>query len=356
METDQPVTTPTQFDPGTHHFPLARDVAARAGVSTATVSRVLNGTPGVRADKREAVLRAVAEMGFVANPAARALSLRRFRTVGAIIPNIENDEFIRAVSAFQNHLRDAGYTLILTNAGYDLDVELREAITLLERGVDGLMLVGDNHRPDLYGRLRRHNVKLIQTFTLSQERDCVGFDNRAVAHRAALYLLDLGHRRIGVVTGPRTENDRGGARVDGIRQALAARSLSIDPAHDITTSYGIGAGRDALRQILDAGGPPPTAIICGTDQFAFGVMIEAQARGVRVPDDLSVIGFNDADYAPFLSPPLTTVRIHAAEIGRIAGEHLVARMAGEPRVRVTEVPAELIVRASTAPPRPERGH
>ncbi|MDB5398311.1 MAG: transcriptional regulator, LacI family [Rhodopila sp.] len=331
-------------------FPLARDVAARAGVSTATVSRVLNGTPGVRADKREAVLRAAAEMGFVANAAARALSLRRFKTVGAIIPNIENEEFIRAISALQKHLCEAGYTLLLTNAGYDLDIELREAIVLLERGIDGLMLVGDIHQPELFARLQRHAVPLVQTFTLSKERDCVGFDNQAVAHRAASYLLDLGHRRIGVVTGLRKENDRGGARVEGVRQALAARSLSIHPAHDITTSHGIGAGRDALRQILNAGVPPPTAIICGTDQFAFGVMIEAQASGLHVPDDLSVIGFNDADYAAFLTPPLTTVRIHAAEIGRIAGENLVARMAGETRVRVTEIPAELIVRGSTAPP------
>ncbi|OYV41109.1 MAG: LacI family transcriptional regulator [Rhodospirillales bacterium 20-64-7] len=344
----------TEPDQGLGRYPVARDVAERAGVSTATVSRVLNGTPGVRADKREAVLRAVREMGFVANGAARALSLRRFGTVGAVIPNIENEEFIRAVSAFQKRLRDAGYTLLLTNAGYDLDVELREAVALLERGIDGLLLVGDIHRPDLLTRLQRQAVPLVQTFTLSKERDCVGFDNKAAAHRATSYLLDLGHRRIGIVTGFRKDNDRGGARVEGVRQALAARSLAIHPAHDITTSYGIGAGRDALRQILNAGVPSPTAMICGTDQFAFGVMIEAHDSGLRVPDDLSVIGFNDADYAAFLSPSLTTVRVHAAEIGRIAGEHLVARMAGEPRVRVTEIDAELIVRGSTAPPRPDQ--
>jgi LacI family transcriptional regulator len=342
----------TSIELGTEpeRFPLARDVAARAGVSTATVSRVLNGIPGVRADKREAVLRAVAEMGFVANGAARALSLRRFKTVGAIIPNIENEEFIRALSAFQKQMRQAGYTLIVTGAGYDLDIELLETVALLERGIDGLMLVGDIHRPELFRRLQRHAVPLVQTFTLSQERSCVGFDNEAMAYRAASYLLDLGHRRIGVVTGFRSDNDRGGARVAGVRRALADRGLSIDPAHDVTTSYGIGAGRDAVRQILGVRGSRPTAIICGTDQFAFGVMIEAQASGLRIPQDLSVIGFNDADYAAFLNPPLTTVRVHAAEIGRIAGEHLLASMAGESHVRVTEIPAELIVRASTAPP------
>src|SRR6202012_2070232 len=140
-----------------------------------------------------------------------ALSLRRFKTVGAIIPNIENEEFIRALSAFQKQMRQAGYTLIVTGAGYDLDIELLETVALLERGIDGLMLVGDIHRPELFRRLQRHAVPLVQTFTLSQERSCVGFDNEAMAYRAASYLLDLGHRRIGVVTGFRSDNDRGGA-------------------------------------------------------------------------------------------------------------------------------------------------
>ena len=342
---------PSVFDPTlATRFPLARDVAARAGVSTATVSRVLNGGTGVRPDKREAVLQAAEALGFVANGAARALSLRRFGTVGAVIPNIENEGFIRALSAFERRLRDAGYTLLLTNAGYDLDAELREATALLERGIDGLMLIGDIHRPELHVRLQRQAVPLVQAFTLSRERPCVGFDNEAAAGHATSYLLDLGHRRIGVVTGPRHDNDRGGARVDGVRKALAASGLAIHPAHDITTSYGIAAGRDALRQIMSASAKPPTAVICGTDQFAFGVMIEAQAQGLTVPGALSVIGFNDADYAAFLSPPLTTVRVHAAEIGRAAGEHLVARMAGAPCMRVTEINAELIVRGSTAPP------
>lgn len=328
-----------------------QDVATRAGVSTATVSRVLNGVPGVRLGKRDAVLRAASELGFVANGAARALSLRRFGTVGAVVPNIENEQFVRALSAFQDGLRDAGYTLILTNAGYDLDDELREATFLLERGIDGLMLVGDLHREELYRRIGRRALPVVQTFTLSQSRHCVGFDNVAAARRASDYLLDLGHRRIGVVTGVRKENDRGGARVEGIYQALAARSLGLRPEHDVTTTFGIGAGRDALRQIMTEVGTPPTAIICGTDQLAFGVMIEAGNRGIAVPADLSVVGFNDTDYAAFLGPGLTTIRVHASEIGRTASRQLLAMMAGETVVRQVEIDAELILRGSTAPPR-----
>jgi LacI family transcriptional regulator len=332
-------------------FPLARDVARRAGVSTSTVSRVFNGTASVRPDKREAVMKAVQDLGFMANGAARALSMRRFMAVGAVVPNIENEGFVRTLSTFQDRMRRAGYTLLLTNAGYELDNELREANFLLERGIDGLMLVGDIHRPELLARIARQHIPLVQTFSLSSERACVGFDNAAAAARAAHYLMDLGHRRIGMITGPRKDNDRAGARAEGIRQALAGRALRIRPDHDIEVSYGIGAGRDALRQMF-AGADAPTAVICGTDQLAFGAMIEARARGLDVPADLSVIGFNDADYAAFLSPPLTTLKIRSDDIGRAAAAYLIAKMTGQPTIELTELDAELVVRGSTAPPSP----
>jgi len=342
--------TDTRAAPFGSRLPVASDVAARAGVSTATVSRVLNGTGAVRPGRREAVLQAAAELGFVANGAARALSLRRFNTVGAVIPNIENEEFIRALSAFQAGLDRAGYTMLLASAGYDLDDELREATRLIQRGIDGLLLIGDIHRPALFTQTTRQAIPVVQAFTLSETRPCVGFDNASVAGRAARYLLDLGHRRISVVTGIRKDNDRGGARVRGVVEVLAAHGLVVRSEHDITVSFGIAAGRDALRQLMTNGVPPPTAVICGTDQLAFGALIEAKARGIEVPGQLSVIGFNDSDYAAFLSPPLTTVRVHASEIGRAAGDQLLARMAGHSPVRTTVVEAELIVRGSTAPP------
>jgi transcriptional regulator with XRE-family HTH domain len=145
-----PSSLPTAEGDPDDRFPVARDVARLAGVSTSTVSRVFNGTAAVRADKRDAVLKAAEDLGFVANGAARALSMRRFMAVGAVVPNIENEGFVRTLSSFQEKLRRDGYTLILTNAGYDLDDELQEASFLLERGIDGLILVGDLHRPNCW--------------------------------------------------------------------------------------------------------------------------------------------------------------------------------------------------------------
>ena len=340
----------TKPEPRCDRLPVTSDVAALAGVSTATVSRVLNGSTAVRPGKRDAVLQAAAQLGFVANGAARALSLRHFHTVGAVIPNIENEEFVRALSALQAGLRKAGYTLVLANVGYDLDDELQEATRMIERGIDGLLLIGDTHRPALFQQTARLSIPVVQAFTLSDTMACVGFDNVRAAGLVADYLLDLGHRRIAIVTGIRKENDRGGARAAGVAAALGRRGLAVRPEHDLIVSFGISAGRDALRQLMTVKGPPPTAVICGTDQLAFGVLIETVARGIDVPRQLSVTGFNDSDYAAYLSPPLTTVRVHASEIGRAAGEQLLARMAGQQTVRSTVIPAELIVRGSTAPP------
>ena len=332
-------------------FPVTKDVAAHAGVSTATVSRVFSGSAAVKPEKREAVLKAAQDLGFVANGAARALTTRRFMAVGAIVPNLGNEAFVRTLVSFQERLRLAGYSVVAANAGYDLKDELREASFVLERGVDALLLVGDIHHPDLYELIKRKRVPLIQTFTLSHKHYCVGFDNEASGARAANYLMSLGHKRIGLVSSARKDNDRGGARAAGVLRALRKRGMEIAPEHDVEMVYGIAGGRDALRQILSSPIDAPTALICGTDQIAFGIMAEAAARGVSVPADLSIVGFNDSDFAAFLNPPLTTIRTHSTEIGHAAAESLIAQMAGVTSPRMTEIEAELIVRDSAAPPR-----
>lgn len=325
-----------------------KDVARRAGVSPATVSRVLTGATAVNAQKREAVLNACRELGFVPNGAARALSSRRSMAIGAVVPNVANDAFAIAMSAFQARLSQANYTLLLTAAGYDVDAELREVERLLRSGVDGLMLVGGVHHPAVYERVDRLGVPIVQTWTLSDSRPCVGFDNAAAGRRAAGYLLDLGHRSIGMITGPRENNDRAPARVEGVRSAMADRGLAMSPAHDLDRAIGIGGGRDAMREMLSRP-DRPTAVVCGNDQLAFGALIEAQAQGLATPDDISVVGFNDSDFAAHLTPSLTTVRVPMGMIGRASADFLLNTLSERPVVRQTEVAAELVVRGSTAP-------
>jgi LacI family transcriptional regulator, galactose operon repressor len=326
------------------------DVAAHAGVSTATVSRVLNGSAPVAEEAVLRVEKACRELNYVPNGAARALSSRRTRTIGAVVPSIENAGFAVAIGALQRWLDAEGYTLIVASSDYDPAVELRQVSLLMSRGIDGLLLVGGEHHTELIPMLLQQGLPFIESWTLSTEHPCVGFDNVAAARQVTDYLLDLGHVDIGVIAGRMRHNDRAADRVAGIRQALEARGLKLSTEWLIERPYRILEGRLAMKALL-ASPARPTAVICGNDQLAFGAMIEAKAGGLSVPHDISIAGFNDLDFAAYLDPPLTTVFVPADQIGVISGEYLLARVLDRPALRVNEIQTKLVVRSSVAPPR-----
>jgi LacI family transcriptional regulator len=325
-----------------------RDVAAQAGVSTATVSRVLNGTATVSDVVRKRVERATQKLGYVPNGAARALSSRRMRAIGAIVPSIENGGFAAAISGLQRRLDEAGFSLLLASSQYDPKVELREATMLLSHGVDGIMIVGGDHDKDLLPIIQKKQVPFVETWTTTDRHPCVGFDNAKAAARLTEYLLDIGHTRIGVIAGQTRHNDRASRRVAGIRKSLADRGLKLESEWLIERPYRIPDGRLAMKSLLSSA-TRPTAVICGNDQLAFGAMIEAAAQGLKIPEDISVAGFNDLDYAAFLNPPLTTMRVPAEEIGRAAGDYLLGKITGASVLPMTEIEVSLIVRGSTGP-------
>ena len=327
-----------------------KDVAKRAGVSTATVSRVINGTAVVSEEMRRRVEQSCAVLGYIPNGAARALSTRRTRTIGAVVPTIENDGFARTVFALQRSLQQAGRTLLLANSDYDPAIELEAVMRLLSQGIDGLMLIGGEHDKLLRKHLERKHVPVIEAWTLGDPAVSVGFANARAASVLADHQLDLGHRRFAVVAGWLENNDRATARVLGVRESLRRRGLQLQAEWLTGQPYRVGEGRKAARQLLSAEGARPTAIICGNDQLAFGVLAEARAMGAAVPRDLSVTGFGDSDYAEFLDPPLTTMRVPAEEIGRRAAAYLLSRINGEPGEQTGTVEVELVVRATTAPP------
>jgi LacI family transcriptional regulator len=325
------------------------DVAQRAGVSTATVSRVINGVAPVSEEMRQRVEAASRALGYIPNGLARALSSRRSGTIGAVVPTIENDGFARTVFALQRRLQAAGRALLLANSDYDLDVELDEVTRLLSQGIDGLILIGGDHRPELATLVARARTPMVETWILKPGSACIGFDNARQASVLTDHLLDLGHCRIAILAGRTEHNDRAAARVLGVRASLAARGLSTCAEWLTSQPYRIGEGRRGARALMEAA-EPPTAIVCGNDQLAFGVLVEARALGVRVPNELSVAGFGDSDYAEFLDPPLTTMHAPAEEIGERAAAYLLARLAGEPAEMAQSVEVTLIVRRSTAAP------
>jgi len=327
------------------------DVARLARVSTATVSRALTHPAKVKPATAARIRQAVQALGYVTHGAARALASRRTHTIGAVIPTLDNAIFANTAHALQKALDDAGFTLLLACHEFDSEVEARVTRTLVERGVDGLVLLGATHHPSVLRMLDTQQIPYVLTWALdsSGRHPCVGFDNRAAAIRIARHLLELGHREFAMISGITAGNERAAERLEGVRGALAGQGISLPPARVIEKPYTFSAGREGLREIL-RGSPRPTAVICGNDVLAIGALAECQSAGLAVPRDLSVTGFDDLEIATVVTPPLTTVHFPTAELGSYAAQHLLSRLAGKPFELRTELPVELMVRASTAAP------
>jgi LacI family transcriptional regulator len=329
------------------------DVAREAGVSTATVSRVLNGSGTVGEALRTRVEAVAKALGYTPHAAARALASQRSKTIGAVIPSLENQNFAIGVFALQRRIGMAGYTLLLACSYYDQDEELKQVRALIANGIGGLMLVGRNHAPALYELVAQKNVPLVNCWTVDREHPYVGFDNFDVGQRLADYLLDLGHRNFGVIAQRVQHSDRAADRIAGVRAALRARDLELRKEHLIETPHKIIEGQIAMKALMQ-GSNRPTAVICGTDILAVGALAEAHRSGIKVPHDVSIAGINDIEFSSFTTPPLTTMRLPADEIGARSAEYLLGRIEGRPVSSDNIVPVDLIVRGTTAPPRSGR--
>ena len=327
------------------------DVARAARVSTATVSRALTQPDKVKAATAARIRQAVELLGYVAHGAARALASRRTRTVGAVIPTLDHAIFANTTHALQKTLDEAGYTLLLACHEFDAVAEARMTQALIERGVDGLVLLGTSHRPAVFRMIETHQVPYVLTWALdaSGEHPCVGFDNRAAAIRMTRYLLELGHREFAMISGITEGNERAGERLEGVREALVAAGIVLRPERVVEKPYTLPAGREGLREVMRTT-PRPTAVVCGNDVLAIGALAECQDAGLAVPQQVSVTGFDDLEMAAVVPPGLTTVHFPTAELGVHAAQNLLARLAGRAAPGRTELPVELVVRGSAAAP------
>ena len=325
------------------------DVARLAEVSTATVSRAINMPGKVSAAVRARIEAAVERLRYRPNIAARMLAAQRSWMVGAIVPTIQHNVFAWGLEAIQARLEEDGFTLLVGSSGYDPERELRLTEAFLGRGVDGLIYMGAAHLPAVFAALEANRVPFVNqgVFDEKAPHPCVGFDNREAAALAVRHLLDLGHRRIGMVAGISRDNDRAARRIEGFRETLAAAGDPAWPASVVEQPYTIEGGRVGLAALL-AGAVPPTAVLCGNDILAQGVLFEAQARGLRVGRELSIIGFDDVELDRQLG--LSTFVFPIAEMARLAAEYVVRRLAGETPPRATRVAIRVVARASTAPP------
>jgi LacI family transcriptional regulator len=331
---------------------ILADVARRAGVSAATVSRVLNHPTKVRPEMRDRVARAMTELDYVRDGAARALASRHSLTIGHVVPTLGIGIFAAGVEVLQRRLEEFGYQLLVAASDYDEAKEARQVRALIERGVDGIALVGHRHAPEVYEMLRSRKLPYVNSYQFDgrNPHPCIGFDNQSGAFDLTRYLVDLGHREFGIVTAPPGLNDRIAARLKGIIDCLGERGIGTAARHIVEVPQTILAGRGATRALL-AAHPNLTAICCTTDTLAVGALCECRELGVRVPDHVSVTGFSDLEIVSQLDPPLSTVRIPTDKIGARIADFLLDRIAGKAGPKKIELEASVVIRGSTGPAR-----
>jgi LacI family transcriptional regulator len=329
---------------------LLADVALEAGVSTASVSRVLNRAPHVSKQLRARVQAAIDKLGYVPHGTARALASRRIGAIGVLVPTLDNSIFSTGINSLEQRLKHHDCRLLIATYHYDLDDEFEALQTLILQGVDGLVLIGHDHRPLVLATLKRRKLPFLTCWHGIDDVDwpSIGFDNTAPALAMAKHLLQLGHRRLAVVSAPIESNDRARARMQGFLQAAEQADCSIPPEQIITVDYGIAEGFQAFETLMRLQ-PSPTAILCGNDTLAFGVMLAAQRAGVRIPHEISVTGFDDLPQSRFMTPALTTVAVPAAEIGHKVADALIARIDGDTSPHRLLLDAPLVIRESTGP-------
>lgn len=324
-----------------------KDIARAAQVSHSTVSRALRGSPLVNPETRELIQRIAAEKGYTPSAVARSLVTRRTNTIGVVVTSIADPFVGEVVSGIEAAMLERGYSVILATCHADPDRELRAVRGFQERRVDGILVtasrVGALYRPLL--EETRAPIVLINNQHAGEFAYHVSIDNPAGARLMTGRLIDLGHHRIGYI-GDRFGLHSDEERFAGYRATLEQAGMPFAPELVASGDGGPESGLTAMRQLLDLA-DPPTAVFCYNDMQAFGAMRAVRDRGLRVPADISIGGFDDLFLASYSDPPLTTIRQPKQEMGREAANILMDLIAGgNPTSRIKT--GILIERQSTA--------
>lgn len=329
-----------------------KDVAGRARVSVSTVSHVLNGTRKVAGETQEAVLAAIGELGYQPNLLAKSLKTSRTFTVGLLISDIQNSFFTSVVRGIEDIALRRGYHLFLCNTDEDAAREDEYIRELAKKRVDGLIVASAAPRHDHARRLKDLAIPfvLMDREVEGIEADVVRLDNRMGTRLVADHLVGLGHERIGMVSGPLNKAS-GHERYQGLGVALAGLGVGMDDSMVRFGDFRTDSGRRGAAELLRMP-EPPTAIVAANNKMTLGALLAVRESGVRIPDGVSVVGFDDMEWAPLADPPLTTLAQPAYEMGAEAIKLLLARIEDGPVDEPERVLLEprLIIRASTAAP------
>lgn len=328
-----------------------QEVAKRAGVSNATASRALNRVPTVHPRLAKKVWRAASELGYYPNTLARGLVSGRTRILGLIVSDITNPFFPEIIQSFENAAVENSYEILLVSTQHDFERMETSVRRMFERRVEGVAVFTSGIEEQLLCQFQFRNVPLVLVDASSSLPRSVNLriDYRHGIRQAVQHLAALRHESIAFITGP-LRLYSAVTRKNAFEDALREIGMHVDPQLVIDGDHTLEGGMRAFRALLEKR-LRPTAVMCSNDISAIGVIREAYGRGIRVPEELSVIGFDDVHMAQFIVPPLTTVRISQGEMGRLAFEALLAELEREqPSENSKEyvLSTDLVLRASTA--------
>ncbi|MDT5121974.1 MAG: LacI family transcriptional regulator [Acidobacteriota bacterium] len=328
-----------------------KDVAREAGVSTATVSHVINNTRFVSEAMREKVLRAIELCNYYPNEHARSLASGRSSTLGLLISDISNPFFPELVKSIETVAFEKGYEVILANTDYNEERTLNNVKRFIERKVAGVALMTSELDQGLIHELARHHVPVV-FLDIGSPGMCMSnivVDYETGISEAISHLVWLGHRKIAYIGGP-SRLRSAAKRLEAFRDSMAYHLPESLPLEIYEGDFRLEGGRRVVREMLGLS-ELPTAIVAANDMMALGVMQELRERGLHVPDDISIVGFDDIAFASLCHPLLTTVRLPRTELGRKAVEALMATIEHPERQGVEiNIPTYFILRDSTAPP------
>ena len=328
-----------------------KDIAKSANVSYSTVSRALANSPRVKPETRDRIQQLALEMGYSPSAIARSLVTNRTQTIGIIATTITDLFQAEIIQAIEHTALDHDHSVILTQSGPESERELAELEALRERRVDGIILISIRTAGEYASVLQGSGIPLvfINDPCNVDYGHSLRVDSFTGACEAVRHLLDLGHRRVAYIAGPNDnwDNDQ---RLAGYRHALLANDLPVEPTLIVGDGRRPEDGTRSMQQLLRLPSPP-TAVFCYDDTVALGAIRAVHGADLRVPQDMSVVGFDDVHLASYFEPPLTTIAQPKRDMGRKAVEMVLAVLRNDEKVEDCVLPVGLVVRESTMPPR-----
>jgi LacI family transcriptional regulator len=326
------------------------DVAREAGVSMATVSRVVNNNPNVKPQTRKKVFEAIERLGYRPNAVARGLASKKTTTVGVVIPDISNAIFAEVARGIEDIANMYRYNIILCNADKKKEKEISVINTLLEKQVDGLLFMGGTVTQEHILAFKSSSVPIVLCATTDDNNaiPAVDIDHEKAAYDAVQLLIEHGHRNIGMISGTLQDPANGFARFQGYKRALEEAGIPVSDEHIRVGNYRYESGIEAMKYFISLENKP-TAIFAATDEMAIGAIHTIQDANLKVPEDISVISVDNSRMASMVRPLLTTVAQPMYDIGAVS-MRLLTKLMNKENVEVTKIvlPHEVIVRKSVA--------